>query len=80
MSFLSRIWQKEHHTVPVVSPNDDHLTAQLEEAKRDNVAAVTSLVKTAKKQESDVEFARQVINDVLVRADKMKARRQNETD
>lgn len=69
MSFISRLFGHRNPKPPVIRPNDDHMTRRVKEAKWKNARAVSSFVEAAEKQERDANLARQVIHDVLQRAE-----------
>lgn len=75
MSFLQRFFRSKDQVprTPIVTPDDSHLERRVKEAKWLNAKAVNSLVETAHKQERDANLARQVIHDVLARAESLKA-------
>lgn len=69
MSFISRLLGYRRPKPPVVRPDDNHLIRRVKEAKWQNARAVSSFVAAAEKQERDATLARQVIHDVLERAE-----------
>jgi hypothetical protein len=69
MSFFSRVFKKPVPAAPI-QPDDSHLRQELKEAKKENSTAVAGFVKAANKQERDAKFARHVISDVLIRAER----------
>jgi len=75
MSFLSRFFRT--NDVPkkteLETPDDSHLNRRVKEAKWRNSQAVHSFIEAAHKQESDANMARQVISDILKRAEDQKA-------
>jgi len=75
MSFFGRFFGKPRRSHRPVSLQLDEgfLTSRITEAKRLNEDVVSSFVETTQKQVSDAKFARQVIRDVLQRADNLKA-------
>lgn len=74
MSLFSRLTGRGKRPIPTITtPDDKHIQRRLNAAKRVNDRAVSSFVEAAQKQERDAEFARQVISDLLERADKLKA-------
>lgn len=70
MSFLQRFFRTNKvPKTPIVSPDDSHLQRRVKEAKWLNARAVSELVEAASKQERDANLARQIIHDVLMRAE-----------
>lgn len=72
MSILSRLLGRKNIVEPIV-PDDSHLTRTLRTAKRANFVAVGRLQEALKKQTSDAVMAREIIHEVLNRADRVRA-------
>lgn len=70
MSFFSRVFKKPEPAAEITQPDDTELRKELKEAKRENSNAVAGFVQAAYKQERDANFARHVIGEVLLRAEK----------
>ena len=65
--------KRDEPTKPIAPPDDRALERTMRIVKQKNSAAVEKFVEASKKQERDAEFARQVISDVLMRAEHLKA-------
>ena len=75
MNFLNRLLGRDHEA-PVKKPIDENeLKGILIEAKRKNKEASDRLAATVGRQTRDAELVRQVIDDMLRRADKRKVRK-----
>ncbi|QIG66910.1 hypothetical protein EVB41_079 [Rhizobium phage RHph_TM3_14A] len=74
MSFLTRLFKSDEIPKPdIVTPDDSHMERRVKEAKWRNARAVHKFVEAAQKQENDANLARQVISDILTRAENKKA-------
>lgn len=76
MSFFTRLFGLNNKPDPMVSevPSENGIKDMLEEAKRKNKEAADTLADVANRQVKDAELIRQVIHDILDRADKKKAK------
>lgn len=75
MSFISRLLGRnglhEKRHLPV--PNESAMTSIMDEARQQNKEAVTSLIALADRQKRDAEMVRQVVHDIVVRANRRQA-------
>lgn len=74
MGFLMRLFRSHREPkVQINSPDDSHLNRKIKEAKWRNSRAVHNFVEAAQEMENDANNARQVISDILARAETQKA-------
>lgn len=72
MTFLNRLFGHEDKGAPDKPIDDKRLKDILTDAKRENKEALKSLSHTVDRQIRDAELARQIIDDMLSRANKRK--------
>jgi len=69
MSLFNRLLRRGRHCPAIETPDDGPLKKRIETAKRENRVATHRLVNAAHRHERDALMVRQVIHDVLKRAD-----------
>lgn len=72
MSFFTRLFKRTRDTAIPDTPDEIAMHHVLQEAKRENIEAANKLSSAAGRQVRDAELIKQVVADLLDRADKRK--------
>lgn len=75
MSYLSRFFRPKAAPAEQAKPDTSAMENTLRAAKLENALAVTHFTEATQRQELAAKFARNVISQVLTRADNIKASR-----